>query len=887
MIISIKSSKSGGGSSRGLIHYLAHSKLDREKEGIEKREFFSEFENDLDVRSANRHLSLSNTRPKPEEFLHIVIAPSKEEIQSVGDNLKTRKNSLKAVVRETVERLEKVVQAKKLKWVAVAHFNTENPHAHLAVQKEFLNENGKTETLRINRKMLHYNEVSDDGEKILHKGMLILAAENKIEEIAQNRRCEQEKSKNTESEKVNEKAKIQTENPKQFSSNQKPKIPNLNERRILAEEMLAIAEVQRRERNIENLIEHGDKKRFKIKDEVTGNTRHVSHFDIERKIEIVSRRKARIIHPNNAEKRAELTSTLMLEERAKSEPVISQLETIRRHVLGFENRHLSKAQEKHTRLHNQKLLIEKKYERLQTAVPLPLFKPDEIQRLQSEAFQEQNLEKILYLESIRQSNALELNRPSRRDEDVRELLAAKIVANLKLEAAEKRLLALSENKNFIKVRIGISTWSHRELEAHEIKSAKKNNLWSQVKSKTGKILFRSGEKSTHAENLDYPALHKATNDALLDLEKMRRDEIKHQKEFSQTLDKIFDAETNPNKAKLTPAFSAYELSLTEDLALEAGRENFYENSLLLQENWLFGKLSEKISQTKPDKEPSVNVRFNNQQNHSAEAITTDQYQSEADIKAAPEKVIGRFVLARAEARIILAQTNVIVAQENLAKYSRDKVFLKHLIKDTKTGAESEVSLRDVEPRKHYYLLDRVLENALETKQQKELRKIVHQAAQKREKELTLNLNNANNRQLRLENQKAMLREKYSAVPETEPIFTPKEIAALDMRAARTPHKSETERLEKIINQAEKNNNVNRIHNLLEETAKKLEILAPDLTKNLESGFSQLNESKERLRTISESPKHYTQSVDSDKNNPAIHQQDKSKKEEVKEKGRTR
>ena len=349
MIISIKSSKSGGGSSRGLIHYLAHSKLDREKEGIEKREFFSESENDLDVRSANRHLSIGNTKPKPEELLHIVISPSKEEIQSVGDDLKTRKDSLKAVVRETVAKLEKEVKAKKLKWVAAIHFNTDNPHAHLAVQKEFLNENGKSETLRINRKMLHYNEVSDAGEKKLHKGVLILAAENKIEEIAQTRRREQEISKNTESEKANEKSKLQSENPGQFSSNQKPKIPNLNERRILAEEMLTLAEVRRRERNIENLIEHGDKKRFKIKDEVTGNTRHISHFDIERKIEIVSRRKARIIHPKNVEKRTELTSTLAKEERAKHDPVISQLETIRRHVLGFENRHLSKVQEKHTR----------------------------------------------------------------------------------------------------------------------------------------------------------------------------------------------------------------------------------------------------------------------------------------------------------------------------------------------------------------------------------------------------------------------------------------------------------------------------------------------------------------------------------------------------------
>ena len=394
MIISIKS-RASGGSSRGLIHYLAHSKLDREKEGIERREFFSESENSLDVREANRHLSIENSKPKPEELLHIVIAPSKEEIRSVGNDVQTRRDALKAVVRETVARLKKEVKAKKLKWVAAAHFNTDNPHVHLAVQKEFLDENGKTESLRINRQMLHYNEVSANGEKKLQKGALILAAENKIDDIAKTRQFEQEKLKNFESEKTIEKAKAQTENSKQSSSDQKPPIPNFNERRILAEEMLIASEVRKHERNIENLIEHGDKKRFKIKDDQTGHMRHVSLFDIKRKIEIVSSRKARLAQPKNPEKLAELTLLLIQKERAKHEPVIQQLEAIRRHVLGFENRHLGLAQEKHTRLHNRKLLIEKKYERLQTAVPLPLFKPDEIQHLQSEAFREQNLEKIL------------------------------------------------------------------------------------------------------------------------------------------------------------------------------------------------------------------------------------------------------------------------------------------------------------------------------------------------------------------------------------------------------------------------------------------------------------------------------------------------------------
>ncbi len=888
MIISIKSSAAGG-SSRGLVHYLAHSKLDREKEAVERREFFNESENDLDVRGSNRHLSVKDAKPKPEELLHVVIAPSKEEIESVGSDRNTRREALKAIVRETVAQLERLVKAKRLKWVAVAHFNTDNPHAHLALQKEFLNENGNQENLRITRQMLHYNEVTANGEKKLHKGALILAAENKIEELAGGRRKARENDKSFEAEKLAGKSQSDVENFKRFSTGETYKIPNFTERRILAGEMVVAAEIRRRERNIENLVEHGDKKRFKIKDEQMGNTHYVSLFDIERKIEIVSRRKARLAQPTDIEKRADAAANYGREERANQAHLIQQLETIRLHVLGFENRHLNKGQEKHTRLHSQKLLIEKKYERLKTALPIPLFKPDEIQQLQNEAFKEQNLEKILPLENIRQSNAAELKRPSRRDADVRELLAAKTVAELKIQAAEKRLGEFPANKNFVKVKINDSLWSHRELKQHELQANRKNDLWVQVKSKTSELLFRSDKKNSPAEKLDYPAMHKSVDDALEILETVRRDEITKLKEFNQTLNEIFVAETNPNKTKLAPAFSAYELAETEDLALEAGRENFYENSLVLQENWLREKLAENLRQASDSKVLKDSDEIKNQKLTPSNAATLIQFQSEPDERAV-EKIIGKYVLGRVEARSVIARTKTIEAQENLDRYNRDKSFVKHRIIDPKTGAEREVSLRDVETRKHYYILDSILEKALESKEQKILRDAVRQAAREAEIKLTKNLNDAQNRASRLDNQRTEMLEKFSAAPlEIQPIFTPKEIAALDIRAARTLDKSEAARLEKFVGGAEKNERVGRIQDWLESAVKEFQLLAPVLAKTQESKISHENASSPERQTSGRSQEISIQSASSganlcatDKSAESVHE-----KTTVKEKGQTR
>lgn len=872
MIISIKSSASGG-SSRGLVHYLAHSKLDRAKEEVEKREFFNESENDLDVRSANRHLSIWGEKPKTEELLHIVVAPSKEEIERVGDNLKTKKAALKAIVRETVARLEKEVKAKQIKWIAALHFNTDNPHAHLALQKEFTHENGQRGNLRITRQMLHYNSRQETGEKTLHKGSLILAAEGKLQEIARERQKARENSFNPEAVQLKEKSKIEVENAKQLSAGQNAKIPNYRERRILAEEMLVAAEISRRERNIENLIEHGDKKRFKVTDEHTDTTRHVSLFDIERQIGHLSRRKAYALHPKNAEKRAAIILQIAETERANHQPVVNQLETIRRHVLGFENRHLSEAQEKHTPLHNQKLLIEKKYERLKTAPPLPLFTPDEIQQLQSEAIGEQNIEKILLLENIRKANALEFNRPTRRERDLQELLGVKIIAGLKLETAEKRLADYPKTKDFAKVKIGNSFWSHNTLEEHKNLNTSKESWLNQIKTHTVRLVFHSDNKNFLREKLDYKALHSQVSDALETLENVHRQKLEKQKEFVETLDKIFHAETNPKKETQAPAFSAFELAEVEDLTQNSEHFDLYEKSLPWQENFLLEK-SAAVKNNPSNKQPKIFVK-----------TELDKNQTET------KKIIGKFIRGRAAARVILASTKVAEAEENISHYNRNKIFIKHRLKDAETGAGREVSLRDVEPKKHYYLIDRILQQVLEPKEQKQDRQLVRQAADIKEKELTFNLENNKARLLRLENQKNLMQAKYETDNEISPVFTPKEIAALDTRRYQTTDKLEAERLAKIINYAERNTSIERIGVLLNNAVKELENL-PQISHERNPENSLINPKDLIRQSNVHTQEIISQNISAENNNQPTKNQAKTEifereKTPFKDKGRTR
>ena len=72
----IASVQSKRGSSRGLVHYLAHSKIDPDKEPEKGRELFNAFTDQLDVRNANNFLksNCGKGRPSNDELHHLVLS---------------------------------------------------------------------------------------------------------------------------------------------------------------------------------------------------------------------------------------------------------------------------------------------------------------------------------------------------------------------------------------------------------------------------------------------------------------------------------------------------------------------------------------------------------------------------------------------------------------------------------------------------------------------------------------------------------------------------------------------------------------------------------------------------------------------------------------------
>jgi len=183
VIVSVQSQSN---STRGLVHYIAHSKIDPTREQIGSRNLFDDRSDLINVEQANFSLKpgVSTNRPKNEDLMHLVISFRPEDFHKLGVDEKERRQSLREITRESMRNLEKTVGAESLDWAAAIHRNTDNPHVHIAISKHFLSlEKGKHEMLkRIPTSALPHYELVDQ-KKVLVPGVLMETAAKKMDEI--------------------------------------------------------------------------------------------------------------------------------------------------------------------------------------------------------------------------------------------------------------------------------------------------------------------------------------------------------------------------------------------------------------------------------------------------------------------------------------------------------------------------------------------------------------------------------------------------------------------------------------------------------------------------------------------------------------------------------
>jgi hypothetical protein len=185
VVVAIKPSSSGGAS--GVTRYIAESKRNPEKEGLQDKEprpLFSANEDRLTYLEANELLAqTSGSLAEKEDLVHIVISLEKEDFEQLGETREEQIEAFKEIIREVAEEIENEVNFVELHWVAGIHLNTGHPHAHIAISREGWDrttEKGKR-IEHLPRTLLPHNTKDEQGEKTFVPGKIAQTVSNGIE----------------------------------------------------------------------------------------------------------------------------------------------------------------------------------------------------------------------------------------------------------------------------------------------------------------------------------------------------------------------------------------------------------------------------------------------------------------------------------------------------------------------------------------------------------------------------------------------------------------------------------------------------------------------------------------------------------------------------------
>lgn len=761
-------------SSRGLVHYVAHSKIDASREG-EAREIFNSYADALTVEKANDFLKsgVSNKRPPNDELHHLVISLKAEDYDRLGDGDKEKQESLKKITRHTMKQLEEAVGADKLNWAAGIHRNTDNPHVHIAVQKEFFDENFEKKTLRKipNDCLPHYEKNGDD--KTLRHGILIGATTQKLDEIIAEKARNQNRPKQNLREQKNRNqfaVKNQKDAPEnsanKTSSGEKSASAIKCEREVLAQAILAKFYLEKTRENLEALESSGHLRRFKIFDAVTGQKRRMSLFDLERRAEKEANRQIKKSNIVDAAKKDEIRKTLIAGEMEKNADGTKRIRMILHNLIVKENQNLARRESDYNLIKPAAEKIRQNYRRENKKLPIPNLSSSEVEMLQTRSIEKRDVRLANYFETVRRELSREREVPTRDDDEIRRLKALQIISELKVESQEKQLKDSSAKKRFSPFEIGGEKWSLGKADALIEKQRADED---KIIGKIGKVLGKIGvieQKQTRAK---LEEIKLAVAEKLNEKTEQMAIELQREKNISKTLNEFYKNETHQEKENLAPEFSAAELAEVETLAFEL------KNARIYGENWHHQKHFIKHS--------------------GSDAV--DAPKNVESIKESKQKKIA----GRAVARQILCETEAARAKEELAAFQKNKIFQKFEIENVKTNQTKFVSLKEVEFDSRGSILDQTLEFFTENREKRRTRNQIEKLLKEKESDLKENLKAARELLKVAGAETGDYKQKsfFGAVKYTiAPAFTPKELMTLELRIKQTENKFEAAKLQKIL-----------------------------------------------------------------------------------------
>jgi hypothetical protein len=539
------------------------------------------------------------------------------------------------------------------------------------------------------------------------------------------------------------------------------------DRETLGRSMLDRAEVERLESELQSINDHGDKRRFRVFDATHGRTRQISEFDIHRRADARAAcgvREQAITDPDQRHlaRQIHYENDLHHHDKAIQDHQIIVSKTIKK--IG---RDLGKASAEHAGLKAQVRAIQTYYKAIGRQMPVPLLSRDELAKLQDQAIASQNSPRVRTLENIRQSLALEHDKPTRTDKEIARLEGQLLMSRAEQAARHERAHQFERNKHQTRWEIHDEKYSLAELDRTIAEKQNRSRFFGfPLRIKTIHLIpSERRAAAAAAERL------KEVREVVLARIDERKQELASSLDQSvrmtQTLTQIYGREQESQRARGGERLDKI-LTRSEIRHLIEHASTLSDRAMLQQAYILEAQYHDRQS---PDKQPPL----------------TEQ-------------------AARAAGREVVTEIMVKEASKKVEAFNEHKDFVPVIVTDF-DGREMTGRLADFHEPRHpiKWLLHRVAE----AKEERHLRQQVTKAVDAEAAQLREELSNARQCHELTKGIADSYREQLHTVGEAvpEPTFTTRQIMQLEIYAVRHPDQQERQRIESLINHAELSHHV--------------------------------------------------------------------------------
>jgi hypothetical protein len=350
-ILSVIKKGNGQGGVSYTAHYVSTRDRDEEREGKEPRKLFSADEDKLTASQANRALG-DGRDLTARDVLHVVVSVEKEEdFNRLGINEESRQRGLRETMRSAMKEMTDFFNADALRWAACIHRNTDNPHVHLLIHREYADrKTGRRKRLNAFQRELRLSwSTAPKGERVANPGELSKVFEKYLERNVE--RAQEDQRKNEHELRM--------------------------ERQTLGRAMLAEDYIERLRESRDDATKFGIRRRYKLID-ARGQSRWLSEHDLRLRAGAASDRvMARFSTEWNPEVQRQMRNGVFAREIEKYKAVIKMIQEMRSADLHWAEMKLQQAVEASHPLIRKANAIKRHYEIDKLEIPTPILTREE------------------------------------------------------------------------------------------------------------------------------------------------------------------------------------------------------------------------------------------------------------------------------------------------------------------------------------------------------------------------------------------------------------------------------------------------------------------------------------------------------------------------------